>query len=112
MYRNLNALGEVFSIKDKKSGLVIAHADGFVISDVKCKVSEAGRQQVIRDNRKNVHAALDGVYQGEVTLNEEHLDELTYNPYKNETFINKRTYEPIFEANKVYFTNGKAYLIP
>lgn len=63
VYRNLSR--KCFSIKDKKTGLVVAHADKFRIENVRCKVSEAGRQHVLRKKQKNVHAVLLGIYRGE-----------------------------------------------
>lgn len=41
-------------------GKVIAHAEGVMLSDAKTVVSEKGRQRVMREKRKNVHAYIDG----------------------------------------------------
>jgi hypothetical protein len=111
VYRNLNA-GNLFSIKNKKSGLVVAHGDRFIVTNVQCKVSESGRQRVIKEKRKNVHATLYCTYIGNANFDVKHLDELFYNPYEYDTFINKRTFEPVHECSGVYFEDGKAYIIP
>jgi hypothetical protein len=111
VYRNLNAQ-QLFSIRDRKTGLVLAHGDRFLVGDVTCKVREGGRQRVIKEGRKNVHAFLNCIYLGECKLDVKHLDELYYDPYKHSTFINKRTFEPIETLHKAYFEDGKAYIIP
>lgn len=46
----------VFSVKYK--GRVIAHASRFVACRAEFRVSEAGRQRVLAEGRKNVHAGI------------------------------------------------------
>lgn len=58
IYRNLNN-GKV-SIKDKQTNLVVGHADEVWIDKPKFIVSEAGRQRVLKEKRKNVHAYVEG----------------------------------------------------
>ena len=52
IYRNLRTGG--FSVRHR--GLVIDRLNTFVAEDVEFKVNEKGRQQVIKDHQKNVHA--------------------------------------------------------
>ena len=111
VYRNLNAPGKVFSIKDKKSELVLAHGDSFIIEDITCKVSEAGRQRVLRDKRKNVHAVLLGRYVGESGLDTSNLNELYYDPYTLDSFVNKTTGESVNCVEVIYFRDGKAWIL-
>ena len=84
---------------------MIAHSTMVEMSDCAFKVSEAGRQRVLRDKRKNVHAGIVGI----VRTIGENMDPLsrtamrreanwvrhgghpaytpiTYNPYKFSTF--------------------------
>lgn len=42
--------------KGDSYGKVVAHVSEIMLSEVKFKVSEAGRQRVLREKRKNVHA--------------------------------------------------------
>lgn len=109
IYRNLNR--KCFSIKDKKTGLVVAHADKFRIENVRCKVSEAGRQRVLRKKQKNVHAVLLGIYIGICEMDTSQMDEVYYDPYTLDSFINKRTGEKLTQIDLVYFENGKAYML-
>jgi len=41
-------------------GRVVGWASTVLLSDVTPKVSEAGRQRVLREKRKNVHAGMGG----------------------------------------------------
>ena len=109
VYRNLNK-GRVFSIKDKKSGLVVAIGDKFKVENVTCKVREGGRQRVIKEKRKGVHAFLISTYAGECEMDISKMNELTYNPYTMDSFINKDTGEKVFSVDFVYFEDGKAYI--
>lgn len=109
-YRNLNAHnGKVFSIKDKKTGLVICHADKFRIENVKCHVGK-GRFKVREKKQKNVHAWVDGIYINECEMNINHMQELTYDPFIHDNFINKDTGEKVEFVDLAYFYNGKCYI--
>jgi hypothetical protein len=80
-----------FSIMAKEGvnkGKVVAHADTVTLRNVSFKVSEAGRQRVLREKRKNVHA---GVV-GELVTTQAHNADLfarkvSYNPYKGSSFV-------------------------
>lgn len=86
-----------FSLRDVATGLVIAHANIVRLRDVKLKVSEAGRQRVIREQRKNVHAGIEGTL---VSVDEQQQVDVehrrvTYNPYVTPTFVYVDTREPV-----------------
>jgi len=98
-YWNLHR--KVWSIKALSGyakGKVIAHAHTVSIAYPLGKVSEAGRQRVIREQRKNVHAGLEGF------LDADRLPDvppyfaqcgegrrITYNPYRTDTFTYRDT---------------------
>lgn len=118
VYFNLHR--KVWSIKaleGEHKGRVIAHSSMVEMSDCTFKVSEAGRQRVLRDKRKNVHAGIVGV----VRIIGENMDPLsrtamrreanwvrhgghpayepiTYNPYKFSTFVRRSTETPVTSA--------------
>ena len=94
-------------------GLVIGHADGVVMTDVSPVVSEAGRQRVMEEKRKNVHAFLEGKvvsvlgfvpykgreeppYHAGMVLESfvEEFRPISYNPYKRGEFYYTDTDEP------------------
>lgn len=41
-------------------GRVVAHAKGVALDDARTIVSQAGRERVLREGRKNVHAYIEG----------------------------------------------------
>ena len=84
IYRNLNKPGKTYSIR--QDGLIIGHSNSLLLKDCEFIVNEVGRQRVIKQKRKNVHAFIRGEL---LNCNPEHLDygEVTYNPYKNKSFL-------------------------
>ena len=84
VYFNLHKC--LFSVQEKAKGRwkVIRHTDFLVLKDVKFKVSEKGRQRVLREKRKNVHAYIIGEeYKGDLSYG----CQIFYNPYLNEGFV-------------------------
>ena len=69
----------------QQNGLVVGHAYCIALRDVTCKVSEAGRQRVIKEQRKNVHAYMVGTIDTDVA--DWYDIKLTYNPYKYSSFV-------------------------
>lgn len=101
VYFNLHK--KTWSIMDKKTRRVIGHSDFVPLKDCKFIVSEAGRQRVLREKRKNVHAYVEGTIGGDCL----HKSELfhgrfTYNPYKYDSFVNSDTEKPMTGADYAY----------
>ena len=94
VYRNLHR--KCYSVKSLKTGRVIAHVDSIDLVNVTFKVSEAGRQRVIRERRKNVHAGVVGFIADVSLLGQS--TKVTYNPYKFDSFIKKDTELPMYSA--------------
>jgi hypothetical protein len=109
-YFNLHKF--VFSLKNKKTGLVERHSDRVVLNDCIFKVSQAGRARVLAEKRKNVHAGVEGEVGGfdidGYNLYED-FTELTYNPYIYSTFVNKETKIPVKSAKLVILYNKKVF---
>jgi hypothetical protein len=108
VYFNLHK--KVFSVKDVKTGLVVAHTEQIALEDATFKVSEAGRQRVLKEQRKNVHAGVRGKFTGTLTTNQLGR-EATYNPYKFSSFVDKSSEEPLKEARVVHLENKKVYYL-
>lgn len=94
VYFNLHR--KCFSIKaleGANKGRVIAHRSNALLFDATFKVSEAGRQRVLKEQRKNVHAGVVGDWidsSGDyATIDAVAINgsAITYNPYKNSTFV-------------------------
>ena len=81
VYRNLH--NRLLSIQDAKTGLVIGHATTVDLKDATFIVREAGRQRVLKEKKKNVHAFVKG------TL----TDVINFKPFKDrEVDIEVSTY--------------------
>ncbi len=82
-YWNLHR--KCWSIMDAKTRKVIDHLPELTLFDCQFKVSEAGRQRVLREKRKNVHAFVQGRLSdapGVVPGGRK----VRYNPYETKTF--------------------------
>lgn len=111
VYYNLHThLWSIRALRGLNTGRVIAHAKRLVLSDVSFRVSENGRQKVIREKVKNVHAfvvghleSVEGVVwrYSEVfvsndkwpAVEESDRCEITYNPYRDTGFIDRDSRE-------------------
>ena len=109
IYRNLHQ--DCFSVKYK--GIVVSRATNIIAINPSFQVSEKGRQKVISERRKNVHAyvvcddfLLDPQYYEVVNKGE-----VKYNPYQNESF--QCDGQPIFKSDYAQLTivNKKSKVI-
>ena len=101
VYFNLHK--RCFSVQ--QGGKVYAHADGVMLENVRFNVSKAGQRKVRETGRKNVHARVSD--NTEFLKNDWHT--ATYNPYKNDTFVDAVTGEALHDARKVLmFTRDNA----
>ena len=68
---------------------MVAHADAVYMEGCTFKVSKAGRQRVLREQRKNVHAGVVGVVKPFPTDQSDPSNYVgvKYNPYKYRTFV-------------------------
>ena len=89
IYFNLHK--KVWSIKDKKTNLVLGWTDKIRLIDCEFKVYESGRQRVLKERKKNVHAYVDGTVSNNFYISRfTHVAaKFTYNPYKYDSFVVK-----------------------
>lgn len=88
IYKNLH--NGLFSVM--QNGLVVAHVESFVMNNVSFKVNESGRQRVLKEKKKNVHAFIVGTLQNVNNVLIESLNNISaisYNPYKSSNFYFK-----------------------
>jgi hypothetical protein len=100
VYRNLAKGG--FSIRSRETetyGRVISHRDTVHLRDVEFVVREKGRQKVLEEEVKNVHAVLRGVVAEESPVDKS--TEVTYNPYKYSNFVERDTEKSLDQAAMV-----------
>lgn len=115
VYRNLNLPGPLawFSVRNVSTGRVLMHSPSVCLRNVTFKVFEKGRQRVLSQRRKNVHAGV----QGELILDPSQMRpsdnvprrKVTYNPYQNFSFVdeggNVITWSPY-----VWLRDGKVFI--
>lgn len=118
-------------------GRVLGYAHGLVLLNSEFHVSEAGRQRVLKSKRKNIHAQIVGelvaatgyrtrihnaglkfeycgedkwleIYPGKWTGRSMIGTEITYNPYKNSTFVVKGSHSRVDKADVVHIFHGRA----
>ncbi|AMS00889.1 hypothetical protein SEA_FAYELY_89 [Mycobacterium phage Fayely] len=89
VYWNLHrGMWSVKALTGPDRGRVIARQQLVILRNASGKVSEAGRQRVLRERRKNVHAGLVGeLVQGEAVTLAPDSREVTYNPFKYSSFV-------------------------
>jgi hypothetical protein len=93
----------VKALEGPMKGRVIQHTDNIVLSSCIFKVSEAGRQRVLKERRKNVHAGVVGtIVEPSSLARVVHLVPVAYNPYKADTFVTKPDDAPIHAADVVF----------
>ena len=85
MYKNLH--NGMFSLQ--QNGKVVAHVNNVILKDVKFKVSKSGRQRVLQEKKKNVHAFVIGYIVDVNTENHKSDISISYNPYKSDKFYFK-----------------------
>ena len=92
---------------------VIIYADYVKLGDVEFRVRKGGKERVRSEKSKNVHAFVIGKLldyceypcDGIPTPSSDKV--VTYNPYKNDTFVFKNTEEPVYHAQEVDMINSK-----
>jgi hypothetical protein len=86
IYYNLHK--KMLSVQTKVNGQwkVTAHQSAAFLKNVTFRVSESGRQRVLKEKRKNVHAFITGELIDALPKNYERFDSARYNPYELEKF--------------------------
>jgi hypothetical protein len=89
----------------------VQHAETLHLKNVKFAVQPAGREKVLHEKRKNVHAFVRGevVSVGQGIPPQGEWVKVTYNPYKYDSFVVAETGEPIFAARAVVIEDRRIY---
>jgi hypothetical protein len=99
----------VKALEGPRKGLVIQHCNEIKLRDITFKVSEAGRQRVLAEQRKNVHAGVVGFTTDEIFPAEAPIM-VSYNPYKAGHFYNKETGEAVYSGKAAYLADRKVWV--
>lgn len=125
VYWNLHKkLWSIKALEGPDKGRVIARSSSVILTDAHGQVSEAGRQRVLREDRKNVHAgivgdlvAVDGDAQTRwrtaTTTFGEHFPvprPVTYNPRKYTSFVYADDLTPLQLSDVVFLDHDRTVL--
>ena len=116
VYFNLHK--HLFSVRSARSGRVILHTDKVHIDNPEFVVRQGGRQRVLEERKKNVHAFVRGnithfsdymcVEQDDGTVEYVKkcptLDNVMYNPYKYDSFVKLIDETPVRKAKRAYLS--------
>jgi len=110
IYRNLHK--NCFSIQmyntEKRGYRLLRHVKDVMLTNVRTFVSESGRQRTIKEKQKCVHAFIECEefleYYDISHLLTDDMEELSYNPYKQNCFTVEG--QPFIHAEKVALTSS------
>ena len=123
VYRNLHYPNRTWSVKSGRTKRVIARRELVLIKDATLVVRESGRQRVIKEKRKNVHAAVVGTWvrdketiaqiliSAEILKKQNQMKHVTYDPYKHPLFIETATLLPVVVADWVLLDSEGLWVI-
>ena len=103
----------MWSIRSTDTRRVIDRVKTLIMHDVVFLVSEAGRERVLRERVKNVHAGIEGTVHQTKPFDEIpfHATQVRYNPYLFDYFFDTDG-NPVYDADRVYLDeSGKAYIL-
>ena len=96
----------------RQSGRIVAHTNEILLKECRFLVSQAGREKVLRDKRKNVHAGVSGYVVDSFQGVERAAVEVTYNPYRYKTFVSKLDpFDPVEHSDYAVLTCGSGWRI-
>jgi hypothetical protein len=108
-----------------RRGCVVLHARGVRLKDVTFRVSQAGRERVLRERAKNVHAGVVGELVDIEPLNDDAdsalaavaqqlglTRQLTYDPYRFTSFVTRDTEEPVAAADECIIAGKRIFIAP
>ena len=96
VYVYYNLTKKCWSVRHK--GKVLFHAHDLSLANVEFKVNENGRQRVVREKKKYVHAGAQGVLVEAGLQRGLTYKPVTYNPYNAGHFITRDDRLPIFNS--------------
>jgi hypothetical protein len=94
----------------KKGKVIVAHAPYVYLNGVTTQINEKGRQRVIAEGKKNVHAYIIGQFTHQ-SFNTEGFSQMVYNPFLYTSFIDGDTKGKVSKADKALCIDKKAYYI-
>ena len=100
VYFNLHK--RVFSVRSCETKRVIYHTKNIHIYNPQFVVLAGGRQRVLRERKKNVHAFVRGNLTAFKDRPSRLADTIGYNPYKYDSFVNVADEAPVYKAFRAW----------
>ena len=103
VYFNLHKrLFSVRALEGSNKGRVIAHLNYLLLDNPRFKVSKAGRERVLREKKKNVHAGVVGDFCTSLTASGKvSWEQVRYNPYLFDSFVDDKE-QPVAFADVAF----------
>ena len=79
----------------RQGGKVVQHTNFICVRDPQYVVRKTGKEKVRREKRKNVHAFVRGYVENRLPTFPKKNMFVTYNPYKNDSFVERNTNDSI-----------------
>jgi len=79
----------------RQSGRVVGHTDYIQVKNPQYVVRQGGNERVRREQKKNVHAFVRGYITDSLPLFAKQQKFVSYNPYKNSSFVVRNTNDTI-----------------
>lgn len=111
IYRNLNNGMLSIQAKHGKTWKVVGHVTDCILENVIFRIGEAGRQRVIRERCKNVHAWGEGILVGK-TADIFTPIALSYDPYSDQTFMQRGTNHAIHKCRYLAARDNLVFVSP
>lgn len=105
-------------ISVKTPGKKIEYVSWVELSNPTFKVSEKGRQRVLRDNVRNVHAWVVGDWTSKgwdcegSPFDTTGMRRAIYDPWKGDSFVDAETFEPVHSAQRALLVGKSVYYQP
>lgn len=113
VYKNLHK--NCYSIQQKINNTwkVIEYSNEIILENCSFKIYENGRQKVIKEKRKNVHAFICGekLNLNSKQININNLVTISYNPYYSDSFYIKDSKEKIKSAKIIILREDKIFAL-
>ncbi len=113
IYRNLhrNNFSIQSYLQERKGYRVTDRVSSAILNNCKFRIYESGRQKVINERRKNVHAYIEP--ESYKAINEEvdvsNFREIYYNPYKFDSFVYKDNLLKVDSVETILAYNNRLY---
>lgn len=114
VYRNLHRNGPygepIYSIQ--QGGLVVGYSDSVTVAVAEFVIQKAGQAKVRATGKKVVHAFMTGYPYKVEYFFPGNARSATYNPYRNDTFVDRETGTPVHTARIAKASPGGIHYLP